>query len=222
MKFLSSNRLADSSSDCLAKPFDVSTPLFAEKPRAIPLHITQEVNLSNAANLNPFTPKGTYYIFNYYNNIIFSFCLKFFSGMQNIKHNKRTRTDSTGSYSFSFGLNSNSSNVFCKTQKHRYSGVPVSKTHSEPLINNSIHNTSTSPPLQESSFPFDDDCDVRQAPKRLALQDSNISRYEKEFLELRLIGVGEFGLVYHCLNRLDGCEYAVKKSIKPVAGSVFE
>lgn len=36
------------------------------------------------------------------------------------------------------------------------------------------------------------------------------------------LGVGEFGHVFHCLNRLDGCDYAIKKSIKPVAGSVFE
>lgn len=62
----------------------------------------------------------------------------------------------------------------------------------------------------------------RQAPKRLALQDSNIPRYEKEFVELSLIGVGEFGVAYQCLNRLDGCVYAIKRSIKPVAGSVFE
>lgn len=62
----------------------------------------------------------------------------------------------------------------------------------------------------------------RQAPKRLALQDSNIPRYEKEFLELSLIGIGEFGVAYQCLNRLDGCVYAIKRSIKPVAGSVFE
>lgn len=31
--------------------------------------------------------------------------------------------------------------------------------------------------------------DDRQAPKRLALQDSNIPRYEKEFVELSLIGM---------------------------------
>lgn len=30
--------------------------------------------------------------------------------------------------------------------------------------------------------------DLVQAPKRLALQDSNISRYEKEFLEIARIG----------------------------------
>lgn len=68
----------------------------------------------------------------------------------------------------------------------------------------------------------DDISEVNQAPKRLALQDSNITRYEKEFVELASIGVGQFGLVYKCLNRLDGCVYAIKKSIKPVAGSVFE
>ncbi|XP_065357211.1 wee1-like protein kinase [Calliphora vicina] len=70
------------------------------------------------------------------------------------------------------------------------------------------------------------DCDqapeMHQAPKRLALQDTNISRYKKEFVELSVIGIGEFGMVYQCLNRLDGCIYAIKKSIKPVAGSSFE
>ncbi|XP_005185899.1 wee1-like protein kinase [Musca domestica] len=64
--------------------------------------------------------------------------------------------------------------------------------------------------------------EMHQAPKRLALQDTNISRYKKEFVELSVIGIGEFGMVYQCLNRLDGCIYAIKKSIKPVAGSSFE
>lgn len=34
----------------------------------------------------------------------------------------------------------------------------------------------------------DNSADIVQAPKRLALQDSNISRYEKEFLQLSRIG----------------------------------
>ncbi|KAH0537893.1 wee1-like protein kinase 2 isoform X1 [Cotesia glomerata] len=58
--------------------------------------------------------------------------------------------------------------------------------------------------------------------KRLALQESNIPRYHQEFLEEGLIGAGEFGSVYKCINRLDGCVYAIKKSLKPVAGSVSE
>lgn len=58
--------------------------------------------------------------------------------------------------------------------------------------------------------------------KRVALQDSNITRYHQEFHELGLIGTGEFGSVYKCINRLDGCTYAIKKSIKPVAGSINE
>lgn len=62
----------------------------------------------------------------------------------------------------------------------------------------------------------------QQAPKRLALQDTNISRYEREFVQLSVIGAGEFGEVFRCLNRLDGCIYAVKKSKKPVAGSAVE
>ncbi|GLH16264.1 Uncharacterized protein GBIM_20585 [Gryllus bimaculatus] len=66
------------------------------------------------------------------------------------------------------------------------------------------------------------DAEVEQPTKKLALHDSNISRYYQEFHEISLIGSGEFGSVYKCINRLDGCIYAIKKSIRPVAGSVNE
>lgn len=67
-----------------------------------------------------------------------------------------------------------------------------------------------------------DEEEIEQPTKRVALQESNIRRYHKEFVELDLIGEGEFGSVFKCLNRLDGCVYAIKKSTKPVAGSSFE
>ncbi|KAG7214028.1 hypothetical protein KM043_001397 [Ampulex compressa] len=83
-----------------------------------------------------------------------------------------------------------------------------------------------SPDIQIPKFDLadseDSDNEVEQATKRVALQDSNIPRYHQEFHELGLIGTGEFGSVYKCINRLDGCTYAIKKSIKPVAGSINE
>lgn len=91
---------------------------------------------------------------------------------------------------------------------------------------NFLRNSATPAVLMRSSFASscveEDMEEVKQAPKRLALQDTNISRYEREFAEQELIGTGEFGLVYQCVNRLDGCTYAVKRSRKPVAGSTFE
>lgn len=85
---------------------------------------------------------------------------------------------------------------------------------------------SSSPDVQISKFDLadseDSDNEYEHATKRVALQDSNISRYHKEFHELGLIGIGEFGSVVKCINRLDGCIYAIKKSIKPVTGSINE
>ncbi|RWS24103.1 wee1-like protein kinase 2, partial [Leptotrombidium deliense] len=54
------------------------------------------------------------------------------------------------------------------------------------------------------------------------ITESIVSRYESDFLELCQIGTGEFGSVYKCINRLDGCLYALKRSRKPLRGSLSE
>ncbi|KAF0873318.1 wee1-like protein kinase 2 [Crocuta crocuta] len=67
------------------------------------------------------------------------------------------------------------------------------------------------------------DVDQGLPAKRCVLRETNMaSRYEKEFLEVEKIGVGEFGTVYKCIKRLDGCVYAIKRSMKPFAGSSNE
>ncbi|XP_056110617.1 wee1-like protein kinase 2 [Rhinichthys klamathensis goyatoka] len=58
--------------------------------------------------------------------------------------------------------------------------------------------------------------------KRPAVSSRMLSRYESEFLELGCIGRGEFGSVYRCVKRLDGCMYAIKRSRRPIAGSANE
>lgn len=88
----------------------------------------------------------------------------------------------------------------------------------------SLRSLNNSPLVPKLDFSESDVSDIEneQPTKRVALQENNISRYHQEFHELELIGTGQFGSVYKCINRLDGCVYAVKKSRKPVAGSAFE
>lgn len=74
--------------------------------------------------------------------------------------------------------------------------------------------------------PSPDDCEGEERPaKRLNLIESNtgLSRYLTEFEEKCLLGTGEFGCVYLCTNRMDGCDYAIKKSNRPIiTGSANE
>jgi len=60
--------------------------------------------------------------------------------------------------------------------------------------------------------------------KRLHLQEikDQTSRYLSDFVELGQIGSGEFGSVFKCINRLDGCVYALKRSRKPIKGTLID
>lgn len=69
------------------------------------------------------------------------------------------------------------------------------------------------------------ECDAESRPpsnKRVALRQCLVSRYHEEFHEVCKLGSGEFGDVFKCINRLDGCTYAIKRSKRPIAGSALE
>jgi len=88
-------------------------------------------------------------------------------------------------------------------------------------LNNNNNNNDEKPIVDPSEA---SECDERPA-KRLNLIESNtgLSRYLTEFEEKSLLGTGEFGSVYLCTNRMDGCDYAIKKSNRPIiTGSANE
>lgn len=95
------------------------------------------------------------------------------------------------------------------------------RTRSKRSLNGSLTSSPISPEgiLEDSESETEEE---QQPIKRIHLHDSNISRYHEEFHEIELIGSGEFGQVWKCCNRLDGCQYAIKRSLKPVAGSSYE
>lgn len=39
----------------------------------------------------------------------------------------------------------------------------------------------------------------------------SLSRYQREFKQIRMLNAGSFGQVFHAIRDLDGCEYAIKK-----------
>lgn len=86
------------------------------------------------------------------------------------------------------------------------------------ILNNNVSNKDN-----EYSGEIDSDIDEQPA-KRFAIIESNsgLSRYLTEFEQRSLLGTGEFGCVYKCTNRMDGCDYAIKKSSKTIAGSANE
>lgn len=88
--------------------------------------------------------------------------------------------------------------------------------------NSTDQHIDSNPATNTNSSAVDHTQSVQRSNKRLALRQCLVSRYHEEFHEVCKLGNGEFGDVFKCINRLDGCTYAIKRSKKPIAGSALE
>lgn len=76
--------------------------------------------------------------------------------------------------------------------------------------NNYSNNNNNEPPISDSWF---------KDLTNVELSNIEVSRYFKEFKVEELIGKGDFGEVYKCVNMLEGMPYAIKKTLKKVVGT---
>ena len=159
------------------------------------------------ANINPFTPNQNY---------------------DNSSSSVSTSTTSNSSTSLlnnNFNSNSNSHDL---VNENNF----INNQLSESTINSFLkgqttsvkRNRNDSRSTDELTDHYDEHCDDCDIPKnkRLALRQCLVSRYHEEFHEVCKLGSGEFGDVFKCINRLDGCTYAIKRSKRPIAGSALE
>ena len=152
------------------------------------------------ANINPFTPNHNYNSINHHHS----------------------NSSSTKSNNF---ISSNNSHDLCNENNF------INNQLNESTLNSltaggqaSIKRNRNDSRSTDETGDNEEHCDECELPKnkRLALRQCLVSRYHEEFHEVCKLGSGEFGDVFKCINRLDGCTYAIKRSKKPIAGSALE
>lgn len=79
-------------------------------------------------------------------------------------------------------------------------------------VESSKYRPSTAPALAESPPALFLDTPIETVPAKIGIiLPPRYSRYTSDFVEVRFLGRGGFGTVYHVRNRLDNADYAVKK-----------
>lgn len=143
----------------LASPFPPQTP--NNRPKAFAVH--NKTFEPVTANINPFSPSSMFAYsapVNQFNLLIWPNLTKFVFFSGFLANKKRSRNEEQ-----------------CRTMR----------TSTESLMNKS--NASINSMDEDVAGDNFTDDEWQQAPKRLALHDSDIPRYEKEFVELSLIGM---------------------------------
>jgi hypothetical protein len=98
----------------------------------------------------------------------------------------------------------------------------INQNHEIEMESSNTNDLNNSIGYQQQSINKDENSNSLPRNKRLALRQCLVSRYHEEFHEVCKLGSGEFGDVFKCINRLDGCTYAIKRSKKAIVGGSLE
>jgi serine/threonine protein kinase len=177
------------------------------------------------ANINPFTPTNSFNSSNIISNKLKNASVTSSSNSlpglndllnsnktQLVENNNRSNLIKQNQPSFKRCYEEQNCENEYHNNNHEIEECSNNNNNNQTNLNNSLKNNEQNSDLQ-SSLPKN---------KRLALRQCLVSRYHEEFHEVCKLGSGEFGDVFKCINRLDGCTYAIKRSKKPIAGSALE
>ena len=120
-----------------------------------------------------------------------------------------------------YGNRGNQNNMHTQNNMHNQDGYGNTNSHRNIVTTNSSPWTAEVHinPFLSSTSPHHHTLHHREKRKRSTLTfPPTSSRFLSDFIQVSTIGQGTFATVFHCIQRIDGMDYAIKKTKKALHG----